>query len=254
MGDEDQQRDEGRQASPTPSPPPPPNASGGTGSDKLGSEEAGLHEVAGSGVSMPEWADSLSHGADAARPKVNVDLAKRLREEDAARIARRKAEEEARRRAAAEAARLAAQKAAQAAARRKAAAHPHPAPSARSAPSARTRRRKVSKWPSVLAALAVIALGTFVGQRIVGGDNAPQEGATPFPLASAPSASTTAPGSAPPASEPQSSRLDTYKVKPGDTLESIAEQFGRTPTEISRVNGAHGRLIKVRPGQVINIP
>ncbi|MDP4000430.1 MAG: LysM peptidoglycan-binding domain-containing protein [bacterium] len=252
MGDEDQQRDEGRQAPPPP--PSVPNASGGTGSDKLGSEEAGLHEVAGSGVSMPEWADSLSHGTDADRPKVNVDLAKRLREEDAARIARRKAEEEARRRAAAEAARLAAQKAAQAAARRKAAAHPHPAPAARSASPARTRSRKVSKWPSVLAALAVIVLGAIVGQRIVGGDNAPQESATPFPLASAPSASTAAPASTPPASEPQSSRLDTYKVKPGDTLESIAEQFGRTPTEISRVNGAYGRLIKVRPGQVINIP
>ncbi|MEX2043448.1 MAG: LysM domain-containing protein [Patescibacteria group bacterium] len=240
MGDEDRQQPPPRQ----PSPPGRPNL------DKLGSEEAGLHEAAGSAVSMPEWADSLSHVAQAPparHSRVSVDLAKRLREEEAARIARKKAEEEARRRAAAEAARRAKEEAA----RRQAAAKQ----AARDA-AAHRKGKRVSKWPSILAALAVIALGAFVGQRIIGSETAPQEGPTPFPLAtaeptvSAPPAAT----SPPPSTTAQSDRLDTYTVKPGDTLESIAEQFGRTPEEISRVNGAHGGLIRVKPGQVINIP
>lgn len=242
MGDEDQ-RNENR--------PPRPPGSGKPNPDKLGSEEAGLHEAAGSGVSMPEWADSLSHAAEAPpgrRSRVNIDLAKRLREEEAARIARRKAEEEARRRAAAEAARRAKEEAA----RRQAAARQ----AARTAAD-RRKSKKISKWPSVLAALAVIALGAFVGQRIVGTDTAPQEAVTPFPLATTePAVSAPPAATVPPASPPsvRSDRLDTYTVKPGDTLESIAKQFGRTPEEISRVNGAYGGLIRVKPGQVINIP
>jgi LysM repeat protein len=222
MGDEDQY--------PRPKPPFSPEPK------KPGSTEAGLHESAGSAVGMPEWADSLSHGASAARSRVDVDLAKRLQEEEA-RIIRERAE--------------AARRAAEEAARRKAAEEAAQRQAAQEAVAAKPRR--VSKLPSILAAAAVILLGAFVGTRLVGSESAPPpEAATPFPL-------TTPTPSVPkssvrPTAMPQRAHLSTYVVKPGDTLESIADKFGRTPLEISQANGAFGGLIRVRTGQVINIP
>lgn len=239
MGDEDRQ------------PPPQPGQPAGTGGptdDKAGSQEAGLHEEAGSAINMPGWADSLSAPAGeepARRSRLSIDLARRLQEEEAARIARRRAEEEARRRAAAEAARRAKEEAA----RRKA------AEEAAHRQARAKRPRKVSKWPSILAALAVILLGAFVGQRLVGGgaDAPSQPAPTAFPVVSEAPAATQAPA-APPQAATQVDDQDTYTVEPGDTLESIAQRFDRSPEDISEANGAYGGLIRVRPGQVINIP
>lgn len=192
---------------------------------------------------MPEWADSLSKGVGTSRSRVDVDLARRLREEEA-RIARERAE--AARRAAEKVAR---RQAAEEAARRQA------AQQAASAEAAR-RPKRVSKWPSMLAAAVVILLGAFVGQRIISSDEVPQQAGTPYPIVTAPPAESNPPETTP-AKPPAGSggiRLDTYTVKPGDTLESIAQQFDRTPVEVSQANGAYGGLIRIRTGQVINIP
>ena len=243
MGDEDQQSGPAQ-----PSQPAQPFSPAPSGPDKLGSEEAGLHETSGSAISMPEWASSLQQDAPLPQAKVRIDFSKRMQEEEAARIARQRAAAEAARKAAEETARrIAAQRqAAEQAARQRAQTQ---------APSASSRRRKVSKWPSVVAAGIVILLGAFVGQRLVGGE-APQETPTPFPLSFGEPSASEAPAAAPaaPEGEPDTAQLDTYTVKAGDTLESIAEQFGRTPEEISRANGTPDGLIRVRTGQVINIP
>lgn len=199
-----------------------------SGPARVGSDEAGLHEKPGSGVSMPEWAESLQQDAPTTQSRLKVDLVARLRQEEAAAAARAKAA----RAAAEQVRREAAQRAAAAAAARKQA--------------AKQEKKRVSKWPSALAALAVIIIGGFVGMAYQRAETEKETTPSPAPTLAA---TETASPSARPAVAPA-----TYTVLAGDTLESIAERFGRTPLEISRVNGSTNRPISVKPGQVINLP
>lgn len=47
---------------------------------------------------------------------------------------------------------------------------------------------------------------------------------------------------------------DTYTVKPGDTLESIAAQFGLSPEDIIKANSQDGQIGRLTPGQELSIP
>jgi nucleoid-associated protein YgaU len=46
--------------------------------------------------------------------------------------------------------------------------------------------------------------------------------------------------------------LQTYTVRRGDSLSTIARRFGTNARELSRINGLTGTLI--RPGQVLRLP
>lgn len=218
----------------------PPRIDASSQGPHSGSEEAGLHEKPGSGVAMPGWAQSLQQDAPASQSDLKVDLVERMRQEEAAAAARAKAAQEAAERARQEAE---ARARAAAAARKQAARHQ---------PPARKAKRRISKWPSALAALVVILVGGYAGMAY---QRADQE--TPSPESSVSPGET--PGSSPdPAvTDPLASPggdLSTYTVQPGDTLESIAKRFGETPAEVSRVNGGNKRPLELRSGQVINIP
>ncbi|MEX2209483.1 MAG: LysM peptidoglycan-binding domain-containing protein [Patescibacteria group bacterium] len=208
-----------------------------------GSEEAGLHEKPGSGVTMPGWARSLQQDTSSPQSDLKVDLVERMRQEEAAAAARAKAAREAEERAR--------QEAAQRARATSAAQQQTPRQAGNRAATGKTKRR-VSKWPSALAALAVILIGGYVGIEY---QRASEEQAAPSPEPSAfveetPIAS---PGLADPTA-PSEDGVRAYTVQAGDTLESIAERFDETPEEISRVNGGNKRPIEFQPGQVINIP
>ncbi len=45
---------------------------------------------------------------------------------------------------------------------------------------------------------------------------------------------------------------DTYVTRPGDTLWSIAQRYGTTVTELSRLNGLNNPNV-VYPGQIIRV-
>ncbi len=207
-----------------------------------GSEEAGLHEQPGSGVTMPGWAQSLQQDTSSPRSDLKVDLVERMRQEEAAAAARAKAAREAEERAR--------QEAAQRAHAASAAQQQAPRQAGNRAPAGKAKR--VSKLPSALAALAVILIGGYVGIEY---QRASEEQAAPSPEPSAflEGIPTASPGLED-STAPSEDGVRTYTVQAGDTLESIAERFDETPEEISRVNGGNKRPIEFQPGQVINIP
>lgn len=207
-----------------------------------------MHETAGTGVTMPDWAQSLDQDAAVPQSGVDMDLVQRMQQQEEENRARIEAE------------RLAAEQKREEAARQAAAAQAtQPTPTVSTAPPQGAApppppppaRHRVPKWPSALAALAVILIGGFIAVRSQSG-GAPEPDAAQAPVET----ETPQPDAEPsdPAATVPDERITTYKVKPGDTLESIAEQVGKTPEEISRANGAAEYLIKPEAGQVINIP
>ena len=80
--------------------------------------------------------------------------------------------------------------------------------------------------------------------------------ATPAAAPSASAASSRAPASAGPSASAvatPTAALQTYKVKPGDTLVGIAAKFGTTPKAIAKLNGITNAS-NLHVGQILKIP
>lgn len=140
---------------------------------------------------------------------------------------------------------------------------PEPAWRNLAAPTTQLRRRTALIAVGVLVVVLLVLGSAF---RLFGG--APTANASPTPSAtpstsasplassspaesSSASASASIAASAPPAGSPASSQR-TYVVKQGDTLNSIALQFGTTAQAIRAANGLTSDTINV--GQVLVIP
>jgi LysM repeat protein len=106
------------------------------------------------------------------------------------------------------------------------------------------RRTMIAAGAGGALALALLAVAVAAPR---------QAGSAPSPTPSSSTAAAT-PGATRPPRSPRAPATDRrYRVKPGDTLRSIADQFGVTVREIRAVNEL-GTPPTIEPGQVLVIP
>lgn len=132
-------------------------------------------------------------------------------------------------------------------------------------PPAPSARRLAGPVTVVVVALALGALLLARGPLAPGssgaGDDgpslsaAPSGGTMPSPSAGSTPASTARPTARPSATPRPTAtpRPRTYKVQPGDTLTSIAAQYGTTVKELAALNGIQNPSL-IRVGQVLKLP
>lgn len=130
------------------------------------------------------------------------------------------------------------------------------------------------RWPAIPAVLLVGTLFTLAISGLSGGTapvNAtpgptrltpgptatsrptPQPSPSPAPEATSTTAPSAAPTSTPPATQAPTATFRTYKVKSGDSLSAIAEDFGTTARAIAALNGISVSST-LHIGQILQIP
>jgi LysM repeat protein len=127
----------------------------------------------------------------------------------------------------------------------------------------RAVRLQLERAPGQLAlvALMVVAFAIVALTRLSAGSGiaaspsatASNAAASPFAIPSpTPVATPTPDASVSPSGSPGPSFRTTYKVKKGDTLNTIARQYGTTAAQIKTLNGLTSSILKI--GQVLKIP